>query len=78
LCGAVYSGSGSFKAKDYYTEFANAGYTVSLYKTSMQGNGTKALWIFCTSNLPIWLDRNVYTGNLNRTTNDPSGNKKPS
>ena len=29
-------GSGSFKGKDYYTEFANAGYTVSLNKTSMQ------------------------------------------
>jgi alkaline phosphatase len=72
-------GSGSFKGKNCYTEFSNAGYTVSLNKTSMQGvsNGTKALGIFCTSNLPVWLDRNVYTGNLNTTTNDPPGNKKP-
>jgi alkaline phosphatase len=35
----------------------------------------KALGIFCTSNLPVWLDRNVYKNNLN-LTNDPSGNKK--
>lgn len=72
-------GSGSFLGKDYYKEFANAGYTVSLNKTSLLevSNTTKALGIFCTSNLPVWLDRNVYTGYLNTTTNDPSGNKKP-
>jgi alkaline phosphatase len=29
--------SDSFKGKNYYTEFANAGYTVSLNKTSIQG-----------------------------------------
>lgn len=72
-------GSGSFKGKDYYQEFANAGYTISLNKTSLLkvSNSTKALGIFCTSNLPVWLDRNVYTNYLNTTTNDPSGNKKP-
>ncbi|PQE10686.1 alkaline phosphatase protein [Rutstroemia sp. NJR-2017a BVV2] len=72
-------GSGSYQGKDYFREFANAGYTVSLNKTSLSGvsNTTKALGIFCTSNLPVWLDRNVYKANLNKTTNDPSGNKKP-
>ena len=40
-------------------------------------NSAKALGIFCTSNLPVWLDRNVYTAYLNTTKNDPSGNKKP-
>ncbi|RDW78317.1 putative pho-2 alkaline phosphatase [Coleophoma crateriformis] len=72
-------GSGSYQNKNYYTEFANAGYSVSLNKTSLlkASNTTKALGIFCTSNLPVWLDRNVYTGYLNTTTNDPSGNKKP-
>jgi alkaline phosphatase len=72
-------GSGSFQGKNYYTEFANAEYTVSLNKTSMlaASNTTKALGIFCTSNLPVWLDRNVYKAYLNTTTNDPSGNKKP-
>ncbi|EHK99643.1 putative Alkaline phosphatase H [Glarea lozoyensis 74030] len=70
-------GSGSFQGKDYYKEFANAGYSVSMNKTSMLTAPTnqKALGIFCTSNLPVWLDRNVYKNNLN-LTNDPSGNKK--
>jgi alkaline phosphatase len=58
------AGSGSFQGKDYYREFANAGYSVSLNKTSLlkASNTTKSLGIFCTSNLPVWLDRNVYTG----------------
>ncbi|KAL3426488.1 alkaline phosphatase [Phlyctema vagabunda] len=73
------AGSGSYQKKDYYEEFANAGYTVSLNNTSLQAvsNNTKALGIFCTSNLPVWLDRNVYKANLNKTTNHPSGNKQP-
>jgi alkaline phosphatase len=73
------AGSGSFQGKDYYQEFAKSGYTVSLNKTSLYkaSNTSKALGIFCTSNLPVWLDRNVYKENLNKTTNDPSGNKKP-
>jgi len=40
-------------------------------------NTSKALGVFCTSNLPVWLDRNVYTDYLQTTTNDPTGNKKP-
>ncbi|KAH6682684.1 putative alkaline phosphatase H [Halenospora varia] len=73
------AGSGSYQGKDYYKEFANAGYSVSLNKTSLlqAPNDKKALGIFCTSNLPVWLDRNVFKGYLNTTTNDPSGNKKP-
>lgn len=73
------AGSGSFQGKDYYKEFSNAGYSISMNKTSMlaASNTTKALGIFCTSNLPVWLDRNVYKDNLNKTSNDPSGNKKP-
>lgn len=71
-------GSGSFQGKDYYGEFAKEGYAISLNKTSLEGLGSdkKALGIFCTSNLPVWLDRNVYKENLNKSTNDPSGNKK--
>ncbi|KAG9235357.1 putative alkaline phosphatase H [Amylocarpus encephaloides] len=70
-------GSGSYQGKDYYTEFANAGYSVSMNKTSMLAapKNQKALGIFCTSNLPVWLDRNIFKKNLN-LTNDPSGNKK--
>ncbi len=70
------AGSGSYQGKDYYKEFANAGYSISLNKTSLlaASNSTKALGI---SNLPVWLDRNAYKAYLNTTTNDPSGNKKP-
>lgn len=72
-------GSGSYLGKDYYAEFANKGYTVSLNKTSLLAtpNKDKALGIFCKSNLPVWLDRNVYTDNLNKSSNDPSGAKSP-
>lgn len=72
-------GSTSFQGKNYYTEYAKAGYTVSLNKTSMlaASNTSKALGVFCTSNLPVWLDRNVYKGVLNKTTNNPTGNRQP-
>jgi alkaline phosphatase len=71
------NGSGSYLRKDYYAEFAKKGYTVSWNKTSLlkASNTSKALGIFCTSNLPVWLDRNIFTDNLKNLTNDPSGNK---
>ncbi|PBP21130.1 protein tyrosine phosphatase [Diplocarpon rosae] len=73
------AGKTSYQGRDYYKEFQDQGYAVSMNKTTLEalGNDTKALGIFCTSNLPVWLDRNVYTANLNKTTNDPSGNKQP-
>ncbi|CZT00914.1 probable pho-2 alkaline phosphatase [Rhynchosporium agropyri] len=72
-------GTGSYQGKDYYKEFSDAGYSISTNNTSLatQNGDKKALGVFCTSNLPVWLDRNVYKANLNKTTNDPSGNKKP-
>ncbi|KAJ9148286.1 Alkaline phosphatase [Pleurostoma richardsiae] len=70
-------GSGSYQGKDYYAEFANKGYTVSLNKTSLDkaSNSSRALGIFCKSNFPVWLDRNVFTDNIKNLTNDPAGNK---
>jgi len=72
-------GSGSYKGKDYYEEFANKGYSVSLNKTSLLelGNDEKALGIFCKGTMPVWLDRNVYTDNLAALKNDPAGSDKP-
>ena len=63
-------GSVSFQGKNYYTEFANAGYSVFMNKTYMLAalHTTKALGIFCTSNLPVWLDRNVYKATRPQTT----------
>ncbi|KAH8592327.1 putative alkaline phosphatase H [Bisporella sp. PMI_857] len=74
-----YPGKDSWQGKDYYAEFAKAGYSISLNKTSLEAasNTSKALGVFSVSHLPVWLDRNVFKDNLNKTTNDPSGNKKP-
>lgn len=68
-------GKASYQSKDYYAEFAKKGYTVSLNKTSLLAadNSKRALGIFCKSNLPVWLDRNVYTDNLKNLKNNPSG-----
>lgn len=72
-------GSGSYQGKDYYAEFAKKGYSVSLNKTSLlkAPNDKKALGIFCKSNFPVWLDRNVYTDNIQTLKNDPSGASGP-
>ncbi|KAL2139304.1 hypothetical protein VTI28DRAFT_5418 [Corynascus sepedonium] len=72
-------GSGSLNGKDYYTEFAKKGYSVSWNKTALLAapNDQKALGIFCKSNLPVWLDRNIFTENLDSLDNDPSGAKGP-
>lgn len=68
-------GKGSYKGKDYYAEFAKKGYSVSLNKTALLAadNSKKALGVFCKSNLPVWLDRNVYPDNLKNLKNDPAG-----
>ncbi|KAI1871705.1 hypothetical protein JX265_005691 [Neoarthrinium moseri] len=72
-------GSGSYQGEDYYKAFADADYDISLNKTSLTAlsNSSKALGVFCKSNMPVWLDRNVFTNNLNSFTNDPSGVKGP-
>lgn len=72
-------GSGSYEGKDYYQEFRKEGYTISLNKTSLATVSTseKALGVFCTGTMPVWLDRNIFKSGLNTTKNDPSGNGKP-
>ncbi|KAM7197996.1 alkaline phosphatase [Rhypophila sp. PSN 637] len=68
-------GSGSYQGKDYYAEFAKKGYSVSLNKTFLlkADNKKKALGIFCKSNLPVWLDRNIFPENSAKLKNDPAG-----
>ncbi|KAL7625734.1 hypothetical protein AAE478_004957 [Parahypoxylon ruwenzoriense] len=74
-----YPGDESYEGKDYYEAFANAGYDISLNKTSLLelGNSSKALGIFCQSHFPVWLDRNVFTENLASFKNDPRGSEEP-
>ena len=72
-----YPGKTSYQGKDYYQEYANAGYEVVLNNTSLQAasNSKKTLGIFSVFNLPVWLDRNVYTDNLRNRSNSPTGDK---
>ncbi|KAL9012691.1 MAG: hypothetical protein Q9173_002557 [Seirophora scorigena] len=67
-------GSRSFKGQDYYKLFQDRGYNVVQNNTALSAtpNNAKTLGIFTTSNLPVWLDRNVYKQNLNRQ-NSPDG-----
>lgn len=70
-------GPGSYKGQDYIKLFSDKGYSVSFNNTSLlqASNSSKALGLFCRSNLPVWLDRNVYKNNLKNFVNDPTGNK---
>ncbi|KAK7708618.1 hypothetical protein SLS64_006720 [Diaporthe eres] len=72
-------GSGSYQGKDYYAEFAAQDFAISLNKTSLLelSNSSKALGVFCRSNFPVWLDRNVFPDVLKTFTNDPAGTKAP-
>ncbi|KAL8651065.1 MAG: hypothetical protein Q9226_004869 [Calogaya cf. arnoldii] len=67
-------GRTSYRGQDYYKLFANKGYNVVQNNTALSStpNNAKTLGIFSTSNLPVWLDRNVYKNNLNRR-NSPDG-----
>ncbi|KAL7769576.1 hypothetical protein ACKLNR_000960 [Fusarium oxysporum f. sp. zingiberi] len=72
-----FAGKGSYQGKDYYKEFQKKGYTISLNKTSLlkADKSKRALGVFCQSNLPVWLDRNVYKDNLEGRENNPTGGK---
>ncbi|POR37684.1 Alkaline phosphatase H [Tolypocladium paradoxum] len=74
-----FPGKGSYQGKDYYAEFAKKNYSISLNKTSLlkADPSKKALGIFCQSNLPVWLDRNVYPNNLKNFKNSPIGGTDP-
>ncbi|KAH0565460.1 hypothetical protein GP486_001141 [Trichoglossum hirsutum] len=72
-----YPGKDSYRGKDYYKEFSDAGYNVVWNNTAMQKtpNNTKTLGIFSVSNMAKWLDRNVYKNNLLNQSNSPDGKK---
>ncbi|KAK1237655.1 hypothetical protein MKX07_006783 [Trichoderma sp. CBMAI-0711] len=72
-------GAGSYQGKDYYAEFANKGYSISLDKKSLlkADNNKKALGVFCQGVMPVWLDRNIYKDVLKKFKNDPRGTTAP-
>ncbi|KAI4119698.1 MAG: hypothetical protein LQ338_007243, partial [Usnochroma carphineum] len=68
-------GKTSYRGQDYYKLFQGKGYNVVLNNTALSStpNNAKTLGIFSTSNLPVWLDRNVYKQNLLGRKNSPDG-----
>lgn len=70
-----YPNSKSFQGKDYYAEFADAGYNVIQNNTALQtaSNSSRTLGIFSVSNMAKWLDRNVYKNNTNIPKTLPDG-----
>lgn len=70
-----YPNSGSFQGMDYYAKFAQEGYNVVLNNTALQTTdpSSKTLGIFSVSNMAKWLDRNVYTQNLQGQEDSPDG-----
>ncbi|KAJ9665527.1 hypothetical protein H2201_004409 [Coniosporium apollinis] len=72
-----YRGGRTYMGRDYYEEFANAGYNVVLNNTALleTANDTKTLGIFSVSNMAKWLDRNVYTDNLLNQSSSPDGSE---
>ena len=67
--------SNTYQGKNYYNEFAKKGYNVVMNNTALgaASNSSKTLGIFTTSNLDVWLDRNVYKSNLLGHKNTPDG-----
>ncbi|KAL8633387.1 hypothetical protein Q9189_000922 [Teloschistes chrysophthalmus] len=70
-------GKTSYKGQDYYQLFKNKGYNVVMNNTALSAtsNNEKTLGIFSISNMPVWLDRNVYKQNLLGKSNSPDGKK---
>lgn len=71
-------GGKTYLNRDYYQEFANAGYAVVQNNTALaaSSNSSRTLGIFSVSNMAKWLDRNVYRQNLYNQSNSPDGLKK--
>lgn len=74
-----YPGEDSFEGQDYYANFADQGYTVVQNATALAaaGNDSKTLGIFSVDTMSTWLDRNVYTSNLDEFSAAPDGSEAP-
>ncbi|KAL5596883.1 uncharacterized protein BROUX77_006831 [Berkeleyomyces rouxiae] len=65
----------SYKGKDYYAAFSDKGYSIANDNMTL-GTLTadsRALGVFSTATMPVWLDRNIYTDDLAIVENHPSG-----
>ncbi|KAF9432898.1 hypothetical protein BGZ76_010172 [Entomortierella beljakovae] len=71
------TGGKSLNGTDYYAAFSKErGYkVVNDRKGLLSYKGSDPLLgIFHSGNMDVWMDRNVYKGNLNKTASDPTGN----
>ena len=66
-------GGETYMDLDYYNVFQDAGYGLVYNNTALQAasNSDRLLGIFSVSNMAKWLDRNVYTDNLEDQENSP-------
>ncbi|KAF9318426.1 hypothetical protein BG003_011250 [Podila horticola] len=74
------NGGKSLNGTDYYETFKKEhGYKVIHDKDALLKYKSKdpLLGIFHSGNLDVWMDRNVYTKNLNKTGSDPTGTDAP-
>lgn len=71
-------GGSTYQDEDYYAEFTKEGYSVVQNATAMSklDNSNIALGIFSVSNMAEWLDRNIYTNNVENQNNSADGLKK--
>lgn len=67
-------GGETYMDLNYYNVFEDAGYTLVNNATELEaaGNDDKILGIFSISNMAKWLDRNVYTDNLEGNEDAPN------
>ena len=70
-------GPTSYKGQDYYDLFAKKGYKLVLNNTALSAtpSSEKTLGVFSIFNMNVWLDRNVYKGNLKGNKKGPSAAK---
>ncbi|KAF8987802.1 hypothetical protein BGZ52_002665 [Haplosporangium bisporale] len=74
------NGGKSLNGTNYYETFRKEhGYKVIHDKDALLNYKSKdpLLGIFHSGNMDVWLDRNVYKSNLNKTDSDPTGSDAP-
>lgn len=80
--GKYFKPTDSIDGSDMYSNFSAKGYTVTHTRTEMMAaahdEGTKKLLtISHNEDLEVWLDRNIYTDNMNDSSNSPTVNGPP-
>ncbi|KAF8930207.1 alkaline-phosphatase-like protein [Dissophora ornata] len=71
------TGGKSLNGTDYYAAYSKErGYKVVNDKEGLLNykGSDPLLGIFHSTHMDVWMDRNVYKGNLNKTASDPTGN----